>query len=119
MLSSLIKDKAIALGFDVAGITRISSLKEGEEAIQSWVKEGRHGGMKYLEDFDARKRRFLEDIPDARSVIVLGINYYFSGDPHADPRLKISGMTGASKAGWRVTRVDGIITMSSAGSMKF
>jgi epoxyqueuosine reductase len=32
--------------------------------------------MKYLEELDLRKKRLLEDVPGARSVIVLGVNYY-------------------------------------------
>ncbi|MSR78182.1 MAG: tRNA epoxyqueuosine(34) reductase QueG [Candidatus Omnitrophica bacterium] len=79
MSSSLafqIKSLAAEMGFDPVGITHLASLKQGEEAIEKWVKEGRHGSMKYLEDFKLRRARLLEQIPDAKSVICLGVNYY-------------------------------------------
>lgn len=79
-LSSLIKTEALSLGFDAFGITSVASLKEGEDALHAWIQEGRHGGMKYLEDFEARKRRFFENFSDASSVIVLGVNYYQKGE---------------------------------------
>ena len=84
-LSHLIKDEARSLCFDSVGITFLSGLKKGEEAISAWTREGRHGGMKYLEDFENRKRRFLENFPDAASVIVLGVNYYQKGEYSPDP----------------------------------
>ncbi len=66
------------IGFDEVGITQPAALQKGEQTLQSWVNEGRHGSMKYLEDFFQRKKNFYEDLPDAKSVIVLGVNYYTS-----------------------------------------
>ncbi len=45
-----IKKMAHELGFDEVGITSFAKLEEGARAIREWVKEGRHGSMKYLED---------------------------------------------------------------------
>ncbi len=90
MKNDVLKALAGEMGFDAVGITRPSQLKEGEEAIQEWVKEGRHGSMKYLEDFMKRRNRFFEDFQDAKSVIVLGVNYY-SSDKSQDTSHKISG----------------------------
>ena len=83
--SLLIKDEARSLCFDSVGITFLSGLRKGEEAILAWTREGRHGGMKYLENFESRKRRFLENFPDAASVIVLGVNYYQKGEYSPGP----------------------------------
>ncbi|MBI4372888.1 MAG: tRNA epoxyqueuosine(34) reductase QueG [Candidatus Omnitrophica bacterium] len=71
-----IKSLARSLGFDVCGITGAGPLPEAEEALRLWVKEGRHGGMKYLEDFEFRAKRFWESFPEAKSIIVVGVNYY-------------------------------------------
>ena len=87
-LSSHIKHLALELGFDAVGITRPDSLTEGERAIAGWVREGRHGGMNYLEEFEARKKRFYADFPDAKSVIVLGVNYYTNGRSHPSPDIR-------------------------------
>lgn len=71
-----VKSLVLSLGFDVCGITGAGPLPEAEEALGLWVKEGRHGGMKYLEDFERRAKRFWESFPEAKSVIVVGVNYY-------------------------------------------
>ncbi len=98
-LSALIKNEARALGFDAAGITSLASLEEGEAALRAWVKEGRHGSMKYLEDFEARKKQFLKDFSGGGSVIVLGVNYFYPEPPPSpnvlagDPRQKHSRVT--------------------------
>ena len=77
-LAFQIKRLAHETGFDEVGITSVEKKGQGEKAIQDWVSEGRHGTMKYLEDFSERRRRFFSDFPDAKSVIVLGVNYYTS-----------------------------------------
>ena len=88
-----IKQLAEKLGFDQTGITRPAALAEGEDAIRRWVSEGKHGSMKYLEEFQARRERFFKDFHDAKSVIVLGVNYYSShpspatGHPHLAGRV--------------------------------
>lgn len=71
-----IKHLARELGFDEVGITSVEVKGQGEKAVRDWVSEGRHGTMKYLEEFPARRQRFFSDFPDAKSVIVLGVNYY-------------------------------------------
>ena len=99
-LTSQIKQLAAELGFDQVGITRPESLEEGERAICDWVAEGKHGDMKYLEEFTARRERFFKDFPGAKSVIVLGVNYYTKsmsspndsiGDPGGDSRFRGNG----------------------------
>jgi len=74
--SDPIKLLATSLGFDACGITRAEPLPEAEEKMKLWLKEGRHGGMKYLEDFELRAKKFWESFPEAKSIIVLGVNYY-------------------------------------------
>lgn len=78
-MKTKIRQLAQELGFDQVGFTCPDALTQGEQAIQAWVAEGRHGSMKYLENFSERKQKFYEDFPDAKSVIVLGVNYYTGG----------------------------------------
>jgi epoxyqueuosine reductase len=81
--SSQIKSLAASLGFDACGIVAISGgaeqtlpWQEETEQLRQWVEGGCHGEMKYLEDFETRAKRFWDDFPGAKSVIVLGVNYY-------------------------------------------
>jgi len=72
----IIKQLAYTAGFDAVGIVKPSSLEEGERALADWVAEGRHGSMKYLEEFRQRRERFERDFGEIKSLIVLGVNYY-------------------------------------------
>lgn len=75
-LEEEIKTLARETGFDQVGITAPLQLQTGERAVEKWVSEGRHAEMRYLEDFSTRRQRFYSDFTEARSVIVLGVNYY-------------------------------------------
>ncbi|MBU0546241.1 tRNA epoxyqueuosine(34) reductase QueG [Patescibacteria group bacterium] len=53
--------------------------------LKDFIDEGRHGGMKYLEDFE--KRVSSESLlPGARSVVVIGVNYYREAAVDGDAR---------------------------------
>lgn len=71
------------MGFDQVGIVRFANLEEGEAQLQEWIEAGKHGSMNYLEDFKKRREDFFASFPDAKSVIVLGVNY-FSRDRRSD-----------------------------------
>jgi epoxyqueuosine reductase len=71
-----IKQLAYEIGFDACGVAAFDSQLAGEKRLSEWVSGGKHAEMKYLADFDIRKNNFIKRFPDARSVIVLGVNYY-------------------------------------------
>ena len=98
-----VKSLAEELGFGACGIVRIDRQKPGlpfdedREALDRWVAQGRHGTMQYLEDFESRAKRFWEDFPEAKSVIVLGVNYY-SGTDSPSPLWGEGGGEGQNAA---------------------
>ena len=73
MLTGLaVKERALELGFDLAGIAPIGISQELEFA-RRWVERGFHGEMRYLENpkrFDPRRV-----LPSARSAICVGMVY--------------------------------------------
>lgn len=74
--SQLIKNEASKLGFLFCGISKAEFLEEEAPRLESWLKNGFHGEMTYMENhFDKRldPRKLVEG---ARSVISLGLNYY-------------------------------------------
>lgn len=82
-----VKSLAASLGFDVCGIARAEPLPEAEKRLNEWLREGRHGEMKYLEDFEERAKHFWESFPEAKSIIVVGVNYYSKNhSAHNDTR---------------------------------
>ena len=75
-LAKNIKQKAVELGFDIAGITDASPIDAGHvQRLTDWLKAGCAGQMSYMhENFEKRidPARLLEN---AQSVICLGLNY--------------------------------------------
>ena len=73
MLSSLaVKQRALDLGFDLAGIAPIGVWKDLEFS-RRWVEKGFNGEMRYLEN----PKRFDPHLvlPSAKSVICVGLAY--------------------------------------------
>lgn len=75
-LSECIKQKALALGFDMCGIARSRAMTEVEPVLRKWCESGMNDTMKYLQR-DINKRVDPGILfPEARTVIVTGMNYY-------------------------------------------
>ena len=74
--SEQVKSLANSLGFDACGIVSAVAAHEDLRSFKEWIAKGYHGEMKYLEDFETRARRFWEGFPEAKSIIVVGVNYY-------------------------------------------
>lgn len=74
--TKLIKQKAKKYGFLSCGISKADFLEEEAPRLESWLKNGFHGEMKYMENhFDKRlDPRLLVD--GAKSVISLSFNYF-------------------------------------------
>jgi len=71
-----IKRLALEVGFHVCGITLPATAAQAGARIDEWAAQGKHGNMSYLEDFARRSEQFWSEFPEAKSVIVLGLNYY-------------------------------------------
>jgi epoxyqueuosine reductase len=76
LLTQLIKNKAGELGFSACGICKTEKLEEYEGYLKSSIDSGFHGEKEYLV-YNLEKRLNPQTIiPNAKSVIVLLINYY-------------------------------------------
>jgi len=86
----MIKAEAVRLGFMQCGIAKADFLEEEAPRLEKWLKQERHGQMRYMENhFDKRlDPRLL--VEGARSVISLSLNY-FPEQKQTDPNApKIS-----------------------------
>ena len=79
-LSDTIKDEAQKAGFDLCGITDAGVMKESAERLNIWIEQGCHGSMDYMaRNADKRTNPSLL-VPNAKTVIVLALNYFSTYD---------------------------------------
>jgi len=92
----LIRAEARALGFDICRFTDVAGL--GEEPwpaagrLAQYVAESRHGEMGWMAETAERRAHPRAMWPEARSAIVLGVNY----GPDEDPRAALQDPTRAA-----------------------
>jgi len=79
-LGSDIKAYARKIGFDLVGITTAEPLEEDERHLATWLGTGFAGEMAYMARNPGRRAKPQEILPEAESVICLGI-YYYPGEP--------------------------------------
>ncbi len=79
-LTNFAKTEALRLGFSRVGITTPDPPPH-LEVYESWLNEGRHGEMAYLETERARRRRAdpQEILPDCASILIVAANYLPNG----------------------------------------
>ncbi len=71
-----IKSSAASLGFNFCRIAKAVELTEDARRLESWLQQGMHGTMRYMERyFDERINPSLL-VPGAKSVITLLLNYF-------------------------------------------
>jgi len=69
-------DEAHRLGFSFVGFSKSEFLEEEAPRLENWLKKGRHGEMKYMENhFDKRLNPQLL-VDDSKTVISLLYNYF-------------------------------------------
>jgi epoxyqueuosine reductase len=76
MVTEQIKQKALALGFDLVGIADASPL-QGEQVnrLLAWLDAGYAGRMTWLHSNLEKRTDPAKLLPGAKSVIVVGLNY--------------------------------------------
>jgi epoxyqueuosine reductase len=77
----LIRAEALALGFDLCRFTDLDDAWPPAAKLAQYVAEGRHGEMGWMAETAERRAHPRAMWSEARSAIVLGVNY----GPDADP----------------------------------
>jgi epoxyqueuosine reductase len=67
--------EAQALGFHSFGVTSVP-LELRRDYYAQWIADGRHGTMSWMERNNDRRMHPDQLLPEARSIIVLALNYY-------------------------------------------
>lgn len=79
--SSVIKEKALELGFHKVGIAAVDETDaRNAQRLQAWLELGYHADMEWMASSKRQDIRYL--MPEARSLICVALNYY---TPHQRP----------------------------------
>ncbi|MBC7135864.1 tRNA epoxyqueuosine(34) reductase QueG [Oceanibaculum nanhaiense] len=82
-IKSRIREQALALGFDAVGFAPAQLSDQVRQWLAEYLAEGRHGDMGWMVDKADRRGDPQVLWPDARSIVVLGMNYGPGRDPLA------------------------------------
>ena len=83
-LISMIRDEAANAGFDKIAFLRIADFEGAGAGLDAYLANGHHGTMGWMADKVERRRHPAALWPDARTVIILGMNYGPGYDPLVD-----------------------------------
>lgn len=80
-LRKAVLERALAEGFDVARVAPAEALPETGAGLMGWLDAGYHGDMEWMRTWAARRISPRAMWPEARSALVLGLNYGPSRNP--------------------------------------
>lgn len=80
-IKAAIKTEALRIGFDEVGFASAAAPSEWRSHLSQFLSEDRHGEMAWLEASAGRRSDPQTLWPEAKSIIVLGLNYGSADDP--------------------------------------
>ncbi len=78
-LETLLKDRAHALGFELAGIARAAPA-DSFDRLRDWLARGFAGEMNYMQRHEDARRHPGSILPEVRSVVMVAMNYKGEGE---------------------------------------
>ena len=74
--STFIKKIAKEVGFDFCGISEATFLEEQAPRLENWLRQGKHGEMKYMENYFDKRLDPRKLVEGSKSVISVLLNYF-------------------------------------------
>ncbi|QXD25593.1 tRNA epoxyqueuosine(34) reductase QueG [Opitutia bacterium ISCC 51] len=74
-LTAQCREQALELGFDVCGFSSVD-VELHRDYYLKWIEEKQHGTMEWMERNNDRRLEPRNILPEARSIVVVGLNYY-------------------------------------------
>ncbi len=68
-------------GFDLVSVTRPDAIPDAAARLRGWLAQGRHGDMGWMAETEARRAAPAALWPEAKSIVVLAMNYGPEEDP--------------------------------------
>src|SRR6266545_8099044 len=81
ILTQQVKHKARELGFDVVGVSRVTSERDEAGRLTEWLARGYQGEMQWMARTRAKRSNPALLLPGIRSIVSLGMNYYTDDRP--------------------------------------
>ncbi|AFN73650.1 iron-sulfur cluster binding protein [Melioribacter roseus P3M-2] len=78
LTNEIVIEKAREIGFDLIGFAPYQTLQEETERLNRWLDRKYHAGMKYMEKNIDKRCDVKNILPEAKSIISLGLNYYIN-----------------------------------------
>lgn len=85
--TTLVKSAATRYGFDFCGIAKAQPLDEDARRLETWLNQGLHGKMQYMENYFDLRVDPTKLVPGAKSVITLLKNYYPQEEMSGDAKI--------------------------------
>lgn len=77
--------EAKAAGFDLVGFAKAEQLTAETKKLEEWLRKGYQSGMEYMERNLDKRKDVRKILPEAKSVISLGLNYYTNENYSNEP----------------------------------
>ncbi|MDQ1557812.1 MAG: epoxyqueuosine reductase [Pyrinomonadaceae bacterium] len=84
-LTARIKERALALGFHKVGVVVAAPLADERARLEEWLRRGYHGEMSWMARDAERRTDPRLVMEDARSVVVVALNYFTPHEHGHDP----------------------------------
>ncbi len=85
-LRERLRAEALAMGFDAFGVAPVAADVRADY-FRKWIADGMHGDMGWLAKNPDRRTDATRVLPEARSIVVVGLNYY---QPHPPAAYRIA-----------------------------
>jgi epoxyqueuosine reductase len=87
LTNEIVIKKAKQVGFDLIGFAQADTLDKESEQLRAWLDKNYQAGMDYMERNFEKRKDVKQILPDAKSVISFGLNYY-TPDQYLNDRRK-------------------------------
>lgn len=84
-LTERVKRKALDLGFQAAGVSRVTSDRPEAARLGEWLAREFHGDMSWMAKTAAKRKNPALLLPGIRAIVSLGMNYYTDDRPDNAP----------------------------------
>lgn len=102
-LEQRLKEQALALGFELAGIAPATEA-DGFDRLRDWLQRGFAGTMDYMHRHGDARRHPSSILPDVRSVVMVAMNYRPTDKPDSDNSQRLRGLTPPGSPTGRIAR---------------